>query len=321
LRHALNRKEEALRVFERAAAVDPDAKDIQNQLGFLYLGIGRYDDAIAAHQRYAQLAPNEANAHDSLGMTFNETGRYDDAMASFNRALALNPDFHFAIRHLGDTYFHLGRYRAALGEYQRYLKVAPSDWDRAMASNLIARVHLAQGNVKGAEAAARMEGKYHNDFGGRMLAALARDDLETAGNLHARLAENKPDPRSAFEPRMRLYLLGAYTFKKGRIDDALKQLEEARRLYTFYWNIDTEADCLARAFYELGRLDEAISEYERLLKINPNWAPGQYRVARAYERGGDRERACAAYRSFLQIWKDADANIPEVVEARSKTVN
>lgn len=321
LRHGMGRRDEALRVFERAVAVDPDAKDIHNQLGFLYLGFGRYDEAIAAHQRYAQLAPDEANAFDSLGMTYNEAGRYDEAMASFNRALTLNPDFHFAIRHLGDTYFHLGRYRAALSEYQRYLKIAPSDWDRAMASNLIARVYLARGDVKSAEASARQEQKYHNDFGGLMLTALARDDLETAGNLYPRLTASAPGRQPAFEPRLRVYLFGAYDFKKGRIDEALKQFEEARRLYAFYWNIDTEADCIAQAYYKLGRTDEAIAEYENLSKINPNWAPGHYRVAQAYERKGDRDRARAAYRSFLQIWKDADADIPEVAQAKSKTAN
>jgi predicted TPR repeat methyltransferase len=55
-----------------------------------------------------------------------------------------------------------------------------------------------------------------------------------------------------------------------------------------------------------------------LLRLNPNWAWAQFRLGEAYERKGDGERAQAAYRRLLEIWKDADPDIPEVIEAKAR---
>jgi len=82
------------------------------------------------------------------------------------------------------------------------------------------------------------------------------------------------------------------------------------------WSIDAYEDCLGNAYLELGRFDEAIAEYERILKLNPNYPLAQYHLAQAYERKGQNEEARRHYESFLEVWKDADADIPEVVAAK-----
>jgi hypothetical protein len=41
-------------------------------------------------------------------------------------------------------------------------------------------------------------------------------------------------------------------------------------------------------------------------------------VARLLEKSGDRDGARAEYRRFLEFWKDADADLPELAEARKK---
>jgi tetratricopeptide (TPR) repeat protein len=323
LRHGTDRKDEALHIFERAAAIDPDAQDIQNQLGFLYQHFGRYDEAIVAHQRYVQLAPKEPNAYDSLGMSYAQAGRYEEAIRTLNHALALNPEFHFATRHLGDVYFCLGRYQEALGQYQKYLKTAPSDWDRATACDLIVRVHLAKNDWSQAEKVARQEWRYHNDFGGLLLTALARNDLQAAEKLRARISEQSPDPSLPFaaEPRVRHYLLGLYAMKAGHTDEALRLFDDSQRRAPFYWNIDTSVGCLARAYLDLGRFDQAVSEYERLSRVNPNWALTHYWLGVAYEGAGEQCKAHAAYERFLQIWKGADSDLPEVIKAKERVIN
>ena len=42
----------------------------------------------------------------------------------------------------------------------------------------------------------------------------------------------------------------------------------------------------------------------------------QYHLAQAYRRKGQTGQARAAYERFLQIWKGADADFPEVVDAK-----
>ena len=47
------------------------------------------------------------------------------------------------------------------------------------------------------------------------------------------------------------------------------------------WQMESYEDCLANAYLELGRLDEAISEYERILRLNPNYPPVNYHLGQA----------------------------------------
>jgi tetratricopeptide (TPR) repeat protein/DNA-binding winged helix-turn-helix (wHTH) protein len=320
LRHSMNRYEEAMQVFEQGIAADPEAKEIYNQLGFVYAKFGRYEEAIAAHRRYVQLAPDEPNAYDSLGMTYNEAGRYEEALDTFNQALRLSPDFHFANRHLGDSYFLIGRLNDALQQYQRYLRVAPSDWDRAAACNLLVRVYLAKDDVKSAENFARQESKYKNNFGGLLRVALMKGDLAEIEKLKGQIFSNqeaKPGGITAILGEQD-YLLGYYFLTTGRTDQALQHFQKSEANSSYYWNADSPIASLADAYLELGRLDEAIAEYERLLKVNANFARTLYQLGRAYEQKHELDKARAAYRRFLEIWSQADTDAPLLLDAKKR---
>lgn len=82
--------------------------------------------------------------------------------------------------------------------------------------------------------------------------------------------------------------------------------------------IDDLEDCLANAYLETGHLEEAISEYERILRLNQNYSLANYHLAQAYERKGQQDQARTAYERFLQTWKDADADLPEVINAHQR---
>ena len=43
-----------------------------------------------------------------------------------------------------------------------------------------------------------------------------------------------------------------------------------------------------------------------------------YRLGRVYEEKGDRVKAAAEYKKFLEYWKDADATHPELADARKR---
>ena len=72
---------------------------------------------------------------------------------------------------------------------------------------------------------------------------------------------------------------------------------------------------------ELGRFDEAIAECERILRLNPNYPLAHYHLGQAYERKGQQVQARSVYEQFLQIWKTADTDIPEVVAVKQKRIN
>jgi tetratricopeptide (TPR) repeat protein len=83
-------------------------------------------------------------------------------------------------------------------------------------------------------------------------------------------------------------------------------------------------DVLARAYIQKGRITEAIAEYERLSTFDPKregrlFISPEYHLslARLYEKAGSKEKAVSEYEKFLRIWKDADADIPELIDAKA----
>ena len=107
--------------------------------------------------------------------------------------------------------------------------------------------------------------------------------------------------------------------KRGQPAEAIENLREALRQRSLGWDIDSLEDCLANAYLELGRFDEAIAEYERILTVNPHYPLIHYYLAVTYDKKGEHERARAEYERFLELWNGADQDLPEVIEAKRRT--
>jgi serine/threonine protein kinase/Tfp pilus assembly protein PilF len=82
---------------------------------------------------------------------------------------------------------------------------------------------------------------------------------------------------------------------------------------------------LAEIYLKKGRLDEAVSELEKALSRyddNRVWATtavkAYYLLGLAYEKSGWNKKAIEKYEEFLDIWKDADPGIPEVEDAKER---
>lgn len=316
-----DRNEEALQVLQRGLVADPEWKDLYNQLGGVYLRLGRYAEGRAANQRYIQLAPNDPNAWDSLGLAQQWVGQYEDAEATYHRALALNPESGVAIIHLGNLRFQQGRYRAAVEQYQRFIQIAPDDNARARGYDCLAWLYLKQGEVARATTAAQAEVRYKPDsLWNSLTLALARHDAAAVAQLSE--AVFAPVTYELYKERgfLRIweYRRAFVALRKGRGEAALSHFRAALQHRAAEWNIDSFEDCLANALLELGRDDEAIAEYERILQINPQYPLAQYRLGQAYEHKGETDKARTAYQQFLQIWHGADAELPEVLAAKAR---
>ena len=314
-----NRNEEALQVIRQGLLTDPDWKDLHNALGTVCMRLGRNEEALAAYQRYIQLAPGDPNAWDSLGEFHQWIGQYEQAEAAYNRALALNPESGVAIIHLGHLRFQQGRYRAAREQYQRFIQVARDDGGRARGFNCLAWVWRQQGDLTRAAEAIREELRYNPaSLWNSLVQALERRDQAAVAKLSETLFTPAAYEQTRERGLLRIweYQQGTVALRQGRAEEALNHFRAALTHRAVEWNIDSFENCLADALLELGRDDEAIAEYERILKINPRYPLAHYHLGQAWERKGDSARARAAYEQFLQLWHDADAELPEVIAAR-----
>ena len=313
-----NRLDEALQIFKQALAVDPEARELFNGLGAVYSDLGRHDEAIACFRRYVSLAPEEPNAYDSLGLGYQWAGRYDEAIQEYQRALAYKPDFEVSIIHLANALYQTGRYREALAQYEHYVKVAPSYAERGRGYKSIAYLQQSLGQLPAADRAAQKSLEIEPTTASYFLiAALDRGDLSTAEKFREKLEQLRPTDRGARGIFRELpFCQGLIELKSGRAVQAIAKFKEALQYRPPIWNIDAYEDCLANAYLELGRYDEAIAEYERILKLNPNYPLVHFRLAQVYERKSQPDRARAEYEKFLEVWKSAELNIPEVLAAK-----
>ncbi|MDQ3668540.1 MAG: tetratricopeptide repeat protein [Acidobacteriota bacterium] len=318
--YALGRNDEALTVINNGLVIDTEAKDLYNTLGIVYQRLGKNAEALAAFERYIQLAPNDPNAYDSLGLYHQWQGRYEEANAAYQRALMINPESGVAIIHLGHLYFQQGRYRDAIEQYQRFIQVAKDDAGRARGYLSIAWVHWKKGDIKRAQATFKQVLKYPQIGIWNYLTAYVMGDLATVERLKGEFFEKEVYSEMEVGGFLRIYYysLGLMALKEGRPEEAVQQFKETLKRQPFAWSFDSFEDCLANAFLETGQLDEAISEYERILRLNPNYPLTHYHLAQAYERKGQQDQAQAAYERFLQVWRDADADLPEVITARQR---
>jgi serine/threonine protein kinase/tetratricopeptide (TPR) repeat protein len=78
------------------------------------------------------------------------------------------------------------------------------------------------------------------------------------------------------------------------------------------------------AYLRLGRHREAAAEFQKILDhpgitLNDPIGPrARLQLGRALAAGGERAKAAAVYNDLLTIWKDADSDIPVVLEARAE---
>ena len=90
-------------------------------------------------------------------------------------------------------------------------------------------------------------------------------------------------------------------------------------------NVPFEQDILPRAYAAKGDLDRAIAEYEKLLTFDPSSKDRrlknpryEYRLAKLLEKRGSAGDALAHYNKFLEYWKNADPDQPELVDAKAR---
>ncbi len=174
----------------------------------------------------------------------------------------------------------------------------------------------------------------------RGIAAVETGRLETAvqqvSAMESLLQNVNPEERKNYR-YLHALLLGAVLLANGKTDSAIVVSRQAvaSRLGS-WWTSDfiwysrvifypTLRDVLARAYLRKGQIAEAIVEYERLSAFDPKKEDRRlispeyhYSLARLYEKAGSNAKATREYERFLKIWKNADRDLPELIEAKTR---
>ncbi|MBZ0267330.1 tetratricopeptide repeat protein [bacterium] len=315
--------DKAIGYFRRASEANPQWASGYNTLGYAYKGVGRNDEAAVAFRRAIEIEPDNPNGYDSYGELLLRMGRFEDAIASYERVLELEPLFPSAHMGIASGLLHLERHEEARARLRRIDDVAPHDGIRAGMCWALAVTWIDEGNPDAALAELEKNLQYSRnlDAPGRV-----GGDLFTIGRvlLHAgrvdeaeqRFAESIAAARENAAGNER-----ALRFTEVRAEQAALLVATARG------NYDAALEHAAR--YEamgvelnapfMTPLVHAMRGQIALARGNPELALEElqqadttdvmtmYRIARAYERKGDRKSArdwygyVDAYRGSLNL--------------------
>ncbi|MGC1089893.1 MAG: hypothetical protein WA894_15750, partial [Candidatus Acidiferrum sp.] len=102
--------------------------------------------------------------------------------------------------------------------------------------------------------------------------------------------------------------------------DLLKESDKENRT-----GLSVEA--LAHAYQQSGEIDEAVATYEKMLGLTDlplgwepqqRWLEARYFLALDYSSRGDKQKARETLAALLNLWKDADSNLPLLKQAQAE---
>jgi choline-sulfatase len=141
----LNRPQDALKEFERAATIDPNNASYSTNVGNARRAVGDASGAEQAYRRALEVDPRAADAINGLGVLLVETKRPTEAIPLFERAIAAAPDFQEARLNLGIALQESGQTARAADTYRQVL-AAPAHYkrERDAAAKLLAAIGNAR---------------------------------------------------------------------------------------------------------------------------------------------------------------------------------
>jgi tetratricopeptide (TPR) repeat protein len=153
--------------------------------------------------------------------------------------------------------------------------------------------------------------------------AVAREALARLEALRDALTAAKNSYWAEQVEIQRLAVAGWIARAEGRTEEALALLRQAadredatEKHPVTPGPIQPAREMLAELLLETGRAAEALAEFEKSHKVEPNRYHGLAGAARAAEQAGDRARARRYYEQLVTLTKTADTERPEVVQAR-----
>lgn len=332
---------QALNYLEQYAALLPDAPDPMDCIAEVYFRMGRIDDAIAKYEQ--AMTRHKDWTNPLLWYCYALKEDYSETMRWINKQIPAAKDV---------SYFWSGFYHAWLGNLDQSFndfKIIDGEqsggnqwvnWLKGWIYYHSGEYELSRDYFESAYSiwikiysGLNSMQKAHYNFEIGML-DLAQGRIDSAkfrlNELKKRLPEFKGLIRSSVEYRYKFLhaeILLAEAKSKEAIDilqgDISQFVTDAGFGRQFRYTVPFLKDILARAYYQNSELDKAIGEYERLINSDPNSKDRYlihpkyyYRLGKLYEEKGSSAKAITRYARFLELWKDADENSPELIDAR-----
>lgn len=161
----VNRWEDAIADFQKAAQLEPDNAYAYNNLGCVYKYQEKYTLAIEALKKAIEVMEGAQTPlpYSNLGNCYERMGRYEDAVEAYKKDLELFPNKISLYDDLAGAYARLRRYEDAVEALKRGKEVEGAN--RPFFSRTIALMYQSKGDIKSALEFAQLSVKESETYG------------------------------------------------------------------------------------------------------------------------------------------------------------
>lgn len=291
----------AILQFQNAVKATPNNPEAYYQLGMAFLAARDVAPGIGALRKALQIDPKHRNANlemAKLRAITDDKGILHDGEEELRGILQGTPDDPDALHTLALTELKLGDSDAAIRDLTHAMSAAPQE---VLIAATLAQAKLSRGDAKGAEEVLKTA---HQQAPASVNAVVLLGRLYMILN---RLPEAEQQLRQALamdsKDSAALFNLALVQMRSGRP----KEAEDTLRILSRLPDPATKPD-LAIYFFQNGRKDEAVKEFERLAKEDPEDRLARTRLVAVYQavgRPADAEKVLAT--ALKKNSKDLDA--------------
>ncbi len=328
--------EDAIIKYRDAITLNNEYEKAYNHLAYCYAWIGDHDKALEACTRYLEL-DGSANAYDSMGDIYMLAGNYVKAEEMKLEAIRLDPQMYYASRNLAYIDMLRGRHQAAEKRLLSLMSSTEDTTQRAQYYAALAFLYFRKGELQRSQdmclQGLKLLGSFQNDapideliwMSG--LIELKRNNLPSARQSLKQLneiLEINAINNQTYKPALKYYLhLSAIIFaQEGKVKEANEKIEDLEWIKEKlgYWSTAYDYafffDAMGQIHEVLNQLENAENFYREALSYNPHYALARFHLSMLLNARGDHEDSRREMELFLEDWKDADADVHELVEAR-----
>lgn len=351
----LGNYEKAIEFFQRYASLSPGDANPFDSMAELYLVMGRLDESIARYSEAIRVQPSFSSAYKGLAYVHALKEEYSESLRwldSLLIAAAPTPGIRADATYAKATYLAaIGKVRearrqselgirliAAMGDRRAFVIVYFVEAQSALSERKVdvARHRLAQFFESYEQLNPRTplyNAVQRNTFLGFLELAAGHTDIARTDLMEAKANAGSVENTNPSLDMMLSSLEAEVLLAEGLPDSAIRFYRSAPvappRMGTGWrmpmYNIPRMRDVIPRAFQARGEPDSAITEYERLLRVDPSNLDRRlisprfhYRLAKLCEQTGRTDKARTEYARFLELWKNADPDQPDLIDARRR---
>jgi DNA-binding winged helix-turn-helix (wHTH) protein/tetratricopeptide (TPR) repeat protein len=325
------RQAEAIEQHKRILAIAPDDVNTWIEMATAYLVLEKYSAAVQAYSHAFQIAPDwltAGNINREYGKALIGNGEEHKAVAIFSDLLEKPDKREDGLRSLALFALYHGRYSEAQGRLLEALQINKNEHDLfAVARSHFLLAVVAEGRGDNGTRLQQLDAAVVNlkTMGPKVeWGSIVGQEYVRAGALAKaeKIAEFISPLSDSHDMTQKGYvrlLQGAITAEKGDPKKAVRELTATvDPLYGRAVNGLT-VETLAHAYQLAGNLDQATIWYEKMASPLGNlaswepqqrWASARYQLAVDYQKRGQTEKARQTLTTLLDLWKDADANLP-----------